>query len=87
MERRLLKASIYELVKDKMSKNQFNNTLKTALQQESFRYDTITDAEINSILTWVRHKFLINRSFALMEVRCERQNMFLIVLLSFFDES
>ena len=48
-----MKEAIYELVKDKMKRFIFIATLKSALLQESFRYDTITDAEINSILAWV----------------------------------
>ena len=55
-----MREEIYELVKDKMNHSSFITNLKSALLQESFRYDTVTDAEVNSILAWVCHASYFN---------------------------
>ena len=63
LERKLMREEIYDLVKDKMNRSSFLANLKSALLQESFRYDTVTDAEINSILAWVCHASCFNCRF------------------------
>ena len=82
-----MKEEIYELVKDKMNHSSFITYLKSALLQESFRYDTVTEAEVNSILAWVCHPSYFNRRSVSMGKRFKRQNEFLIVLRPLSSES
>ena len=50
----MLKDLIYDHVKDKMNRSDFNTSLRSSLLQETYRYDPISDKERNAIMEWVR---------------------------------